>query len=218
MARAWYSVLLPGLTPLLDTRSSLPCGVAETLQCIELFVEAFWQALPIRMLKYGPDFQLKQLTAVQDVVDIDAYAVFATEVGQAELDGMDELGLQVPYLPDRADKQAASKCLAEGWASVAEPATKRQRVELRKETAEPGSALAAKRKEYAALMESLECARLDMVMAQERARLARTQPEAEAAIAAGNRAVQPTQTATATTDIPCMLNLQSICITKLTFR
>ncbi|DBA90927.1 TPA: hypothetical protein ACH3X1_016137 [Trebouxia sp. C0004] len=173
--KAWYDALLPGLTPLQDTMSSLPCGVVETLQCIELFVEAFWQALPVRMLKYGPDFQLKQLTAVQDVMDTDAYAVFATEVGQAKLDSMDKLGLQVPYLPDGADKQAASKRLAEGWASVAEPATKRQRLELRKETAEPGSALAAKRKEYAALMESAKCARLDMVMAQERARLAREQ-------------------------------------------
>ena len=212
MPRAWYNVLLPGLTSLLDTMSSLPCGVAETLQCIELFVEAFWQALPIRMLKYGPDCQLKQLTAVQDVMDTDAYAVFATEVGQAELDSMDKLGLQVPYLPDRADKEAASKRLAEGWASVAEPAAKRQRVELRKETAERGTALAAKHKEYAALMESLECARLDMVMAQEQARMAREQAEAEAAIAADNRAVQPTQTAaaTASTDIPCMLSLQSI--------
>jgi len=41
------------------------------------------------------------------------------------------------------------------------------------------------------------------------ARLAREQAEAEAAIAAGDRAVQPTHTATATTDTPCMLNLQS---------
>jgi len=43
------------------------------------------------------------------------------------------------------------------------------------------------------------------------ARLAREQAEAEAAIAAGDRAVQPTHTATATatTDIPCMLSLQS---------
>jgi len=51
-------------------------------------------------------------------------------------------------------------------------------------------------------VESLECARLDMVMAQERARLAREQAEAEAAIAGDDRAVQPTHTATATTDIP----------------
>jgi len=207
--RGWHNALLPGLTSVMDTISSLPCGVAETLQCIELFVQAFWQALPIRMLKYGPDFQLKQLTAVQDVMDTDAYAVFATEVGQAELDSMYKLGLKVPYLSEWADKQAASKRLAEGWASNAEPASKRQRVELPQETAEPGSALAAKRKEYAAHVESLECARLDMVMAQERARLAREQAEAEAAIAGDDRAVQPTHTATATTDIPCMLNLQS---------
>ncbi len=144
-------------------------------------------------------------------MDTDAYAVFATEVGQAELDSMYNLGLKVPYLSEWADKQAASKRLAEGWVSDAEPASKRQRVELPQETAEPGSALAAKRKEYAAHVESLECARLDMLMAQERARLAREQAEAEAAIAADDRAVQPTHTttATATTDIPCMLTLQS---------
>jgi len=209
--RAWHNALLPGLTSVMDTNSSLPCDVAETLQCIELFVQAFWQALPIRMLKYGPDFQLKQLTAVQGVMDTDAYAVFATEVGQAELDSMGKLGLKVPYLSEWVDKQAASKRLAECWAPDAEPASKRQRVELPQETAEPGSALAAKRKEYAVHVESLECARLDMVMAQERARLAREQAEAEAAIAADNRAVQPTHTATATatTDIPCMLNLHS---------
>ena len=100
------------------------------LQCIELFVQAYWQALPITMLKYGQDFQLKQLRAVQDVMDTDAYAVFATEVGQAELDSMEKLGLKVPYLSEWADKQAASKRLAEGWASNAEPASKRQRVEL----------------------------------------------------------------------------------------
>ncbi|DBA84438.1 TPA: hypothetical protein ACH3X1_006070 [Trebouxia sp. C0004] len=147
-------------------------------------------------------FNLKQLTAVQDVMDTDVYAVFTTKVGQAELDSMDRLGLKVPYLSEWADKQAASKRLAE-------PATKRQRVQLRQGTPEPGSALAAKRKEYAAFVESAECARLDMVMAHERARLARQQAEAEAAIAADNRAVQPTQTATATTDIPCMLNLRS---------
>ena len=66
------------------------------------------------MLKYGPDFQLKQRTAVQDVMDTNAYADFATEVGQAELNSVNNLGLQVPYLSDRADKQAASKRLRAG--------------------------------------------------------------------------------------------------------
>ncbi len=67
-AKAWYNALLPGLTTLLDIMSSLPCGVAEALQCIELSVQAHWQALPIKMRKCGQDFQLQQLTAVQDVI------------------------------------------------------------------------------------------------------------------------------------------------------
>jgi len=56
---------------------------------------------------------------------------------------MQTLGLKVPYLSEWADKQAASKRLTEGWASDAEPASKRQRVGLPQETADPGSALAA---------------------------------------------------------------------------
>ena len=113
--RDWYNALLPGLTTLLDTMFSLPCGVAETLQCIELFVEAFWQALPIRMLKYGPDFQLKQLTAVQDVMDTDAYAVFATEVGQTELDSMDKTAWKCPTcLNGQTSKQLPSALLRAG--------------------------------------------------------------------------------------------------------
>ncbi len=49
---------------------------------------------------------------------------------------MQKLGLKVPCLSEWADKQAASKRPAEGWASDAEPAFKRQRVELPQETAE----------------------------------------------------------------------------------
>ncbi|KAL0032635.1 hypothetical protein WJX77_012028 [Trebouxia sp. C0004] len=77
-------------------------------------------------------------------MDTDAYAAFATEIGQAEFDSMRKLGLQVPHLSEWADKQAGSKRLTEAWASDAEPA---QRVELPQETAEPGSALAAKHRE-----------------------------------------------------------------------
>jgi len=56
-----------------------------------------------------------------------------------------------------------------------------------------------------------------MTMAQERARLAREQAEAKAAIAADNRAVQPTHTATTTaiTDVPFMLDLQSTSATPM---
>ena len=78
---------------------------------------------------------------------------------------MPKFGLKLPYLSDWADKQAASKRPPKDWASDAEPASKRLRVGLPQETAEPESALAAKCEKYAAHVESLECSRLDMVMA-----------------------------------------------------
>ena len=59
-----------------------------------------------------------------------------------------------------------------------------------------GSALVEKRREYAAHTEAMECMRLDMQMAQERARLAKAIAEADAAIA-DNRAVQAQMIATA---------------------
>jgi len=58
---AWHNALLPGLQVPLDAVLDLQYGVRETLQCIKLFVQAFWQALPITMLKYRADFEKKQL-------------------------------------------------------------------------------------------------------------------------------------------------------------
>ena len=66
---AWYNALLPGLKSLLHAVLDLPCGVHTTLQCIELFVQAFWQALPITTLKYGADFEKKQLNGVKEVME-----------------------------------------------------------------------------------------------------------------------------------------------------
>ena len=56
------------------------------MPCIELSVQAFWQALPIRISKYSEHFQLKPLTAVQGDMDAEAYAVymFAAKIRQAE--------------------------------------------------------------------------------------------------------------------------------------
>ena len=65
---ARHNALLPGLRVLLDAVSDLPCGVRETLQCIELFVQAFWQALPISTLKHGADFDKKQLDGEKEVM------------------------------------------------------------------------------------------------------------------------------------------------------
>ena len=65
----------------------------------------------MRILKYASDFQLEQLTAVQDVMD--AYAAFATEIGQAEFDSMRKLGLKAPHLSE-SSKQLPSALLKAG--------------------------------------------------------------------------------------------------------
>jgi len=194
---AWHNALLPGLHALLDAALDLPCGVRETLQCIELFVQAFWQALPIKTLKYGADFEKKQLDRVQEVMATDEYGIFVSNVREAELDSMEKLDLKVPYLNKWAQEQATLNYAAKGSAAEPDkPATKRLRLGSVEVQAALGSTLAQKRREYAAHAEAIECMRLDMRMSQERAQLAKEIAEADAAIAADNRAVQAAQTQT----------------------
>ena len=170
---AWHNALLPGLQALLDAVLDLPCGVRETLQCIELFVQAFWQALPITTLKYGADFEKRQLDRVQEVMATDEYGIFATNVGEAELDSMEKLGIKVPYLKTWAQRQASFNYAAKGSAAEPDkPATKRLRVGSFEVQAAMGSTLTQKLREYAAHAETIECRRLDMRMSQERAQLA----------------------------------------------
>jgi len=148
--KAWYNALLPGLTSLLDTISSLPCEDGETLQCIALFVQAFWQALPIKTLKYGKGFQRKQLKGVQEVMDTEAYGAFATNVREAELDSMKKLGLValVPHLETWAEEQAPLSYAVKGSAaSEDKPASKRQRLDVAEVQVGVGSALAEKQME-----------------------------------------------------------------------
>ena len=85
MPEAWHKVLLPGLQALLDAVLDPPYGVSETLQCIELFVQAFWQALPIKTLTVGADFEKKQLDRVKEVMSTDEYVMFATNVREESL-------------------------------------------------------------------------------------------------------------------------------------
>jgi len=212
---AWHNALLQGLQVLLDAVLDLPYGVRETLQCIELFVRAFWQALPITTLKYGADFEKKQLDGVKEVMATDEYGIFATNVREAELDSMEKLGLKVPYLKTWAQEQASLNYAVKGSAAESdEPATKRLRLESFEVQAAVGSTVAQKRREYAAHAEAMECMRLDMQMSQERAQLAKEIAEADAAIAADNRAVQAAQTQTmarAARDLPVRQELDPGC-------
>ena len=119
-------VLLPGLQALLDAVLDPPYGVSETLQCIEPFVQAFWQALPIKTLIYGADFEKKHLDRVKEVMSTDEYVMFATNVREAELDSTEKLGLKIPYLKKWAQEQASLNYDAKGSAAESdEPAAKR---------------------------------------------------------------------------------------------
>ncbi len=211
----WYNALLPGLESLLDAVLNLPCGVRQTLQCIELFVQAFWQALPITTLKYGADFEKKQLGGVKEVMETGAYGIFATSVREAELDSMEKLCLKVPYLEKWAEEQVLLSYAVQGSAAESDlSASKRQRLESTEVQAGIGSAVVDKRKEYAAHTEAVECMRVDMQMAQERARLAKEKVKADIAIAADNRAVQAAQAqmiATTARYLPVMQESDSRC-------
>ena len=80
---AWHNALLPGVQVLLDAVLDLLYGVRETLQCIELFVQAFWQAVPIKMLKFylNTEQTLKQTAEwSKEVMATDEYGIFATNV------------------------------------------------------------------------------------------------------------------------------------------
>ena len=63
--------------------------------------EAFWQALPIKKLKYGLHV-VAGLPRVQEVMHTDEYASFSDRVLQAECDNMEKLQMmqEVPYLAE----------------------------------------------------------------------------------------------------------------------
>ncbi len=173
---AWHNALLPGLQVLLDAVLDLPYGVHETLQCIELFVQAFWQAVPIKMLKsyLNTEQTLKQTAEwSKEVMATDEYGIFATNVREAELDqleSMEKLGLKVLYLNKWAQEQASLNYAAQGSAAESdEPAAKRLTLETFEVQAASGSTVAQKRRELTAHAEAIECMRLDTQLVQEQA-------------------------------------------------
>lgn len=91
----WYDVLLPGLT----ATSGLSIRKQEVLQVHKKLVEAYWQALPVKTLKYGMNI-VAGLPKVVEVMKTYEYATFYDRVLQAECDSMDKLQMmqEIPYL------------------------------------------------------------------------------------------------------------------------
>ena len=95
--KSWYDVLVPGLT----TTSELSIRRQEVLQAHKKLTEAYWQALPINVLKYGMKI-VAGLPSVVGVMQTDQYASFSVRVLQAECDSMEKLQMmqEVPYLAE----------------------------------------------------------------------------------------------------------------------
>ena len=95
---AWVDALIPGLSFLMANSKRYSSRAQETLKCINLLVQAYWQALPIKMLLYQGSYMKKQLPGVLEVMTCSEYAHFAGEVRQAELHSMHTPGFVVPDL------------------------------------------------------------------------------------------------------------------------
>ena len=94
---SWHDVLIPGLT----TISKLSGSRQEVLHSIQKLAEAYWQALPVNVLKYGMKL-VAGLPSVVEVMQTDQYASFSDRALQAECDSMEKLQMmqQVPYVAD----------------------------------------------------------------------------------------------------------------------
>lgn len=79
----------------------LPFRRQEVLHCIQKVAEAYWQALPINILKYGQNFAIG-LPGVLKVIQTPEYGAFSNCVRQAEYDSMHMLENvdNVPHLVD----------------------------------------------------------------------------------------------------------------------
>ncbi len=177
--KAWYDALIPGLTSILEMQ--LSCAAQETLQCIALFVQASWQAKPIKALMYGDAFVNKQLPGVQQVMQSSEYKHFAEKVREAELDSMTNLGLTLACLDpltqwgqDRAALNDTSPSLpqsqitplAASSCTALQPPAKRQKVQSSEVDGQTGSTLEQEQKQLAELQEAIKCERIAVQRAE----------------------------------------------------
>ncbi|DBB07145.1 TPA: hypothetical protein ACH3X1_011716 [Trebouxia sp. C0004] len=94
---AWCDALLPGLSVI----SELSPRRQEVLHTMQKLAEAYWQALPVNLLKYGMKV-VAGLPSVMDVMQTGKYASFSDRILQAECDSIHKLQMmqEVPYLAE----------------------------------------------------------------------------------------------------------------------
>ncbi|DBA86781.1 TPA: hypothetical protein ACH3X1_016624 [Trebouxia sp. C0004] len=95
---SWLDAVIPRLIEALQLQHALPRRAQETLECLRLHAESYWQCLPIRGLKYGDSYLDRQVPGVQEVRKTAEYRQFAEQVIQKEADSLQRLGLKAPHL------------------------------------------------------------------------------------------------------------------------
>ena len=168
---AWVDALIPGLSFLLANSKRYSSWAQETLKCIKLLVQAYWQALPIKMLLYQGSYMKKQLPGVLEVMRSIEYALFGVKVRQADLNSMHRLGFVMPDLELWALKR--SQCtdmpvsltqtdftaFAASSITTLEPPQKRQKLQKQQECEDL---------EYKALDMQTKAAALELAVQQRR--------------------------------------------------
>lgn len=149
---AWCDALLPGLSATAKL-SDLSVRRKELKDTLLKLAEAYWQALPIKAVKYGLDV-VAGLPRVQEVMQTNEYASFSDRVLKAECDSMEKLQMmqevsylaewqQANYATPESQKVAHHSDQSEYWETrqqsqirsaeaaeivIEEPPTKRQKI------------------------------------------------------------------------------------------
>ena len=109
---SWLDALTPQLTQALQEKDALPVRSQETLECLRMCAEAYWQAVPIKGLRYGEAYLDRQVPGVLEVMQTAEYRQFADQVIRKEADSLQKLGLRAPHLAMWTSKTSRSSCAA----------------------------------------------------------------------------------------------------------
>ncbi len=94
----WLDAVIPRLTEALQRQDALPVRSREMLQCLHMYAQAYWQALPIKGLIYKEAYLDRQVPGVQQVMQTAQYRQFAEQVIMKEADSLQKLGLEAVHM------------------------------------------------------------------------------------------------------------------------
>ncbi len=94
----WLDAVIPRLTEALQRQDAVPVRSREMLQCLHMYAQAYWQALPMKGLIYKEAYLDRQVPGVQQVMQTAQYRQFAEQVIMKEADSLQKLGLEAVHM------------------------------------------------------------------------------------------------------------------------